>query len=219
MPLEFDKEKEVIEKLLVQKDRHPVDICFDLVDAMEASEHPAPHLQQILEYSSIIGGDDEIEPVKVSQDEINVYEQLYFSYIVQYTRILAEKNLPQEDFYKKLFEDMFSPGNGMLPTSDTSKAILLETLANHVRCVPYYQLRKETDVSDEEFDASIDCINGKLLNAKHILQRSFDTKTQEGIQLYRILESIENERDRVVFLSLLISIVRIEESRKYRNKR
>lgn len=219
MPLEFDRQKEVIDKILEQKEGHPVDVCFDLVAAMEASEHPALHLQQILEYSSIIGEDNEIDPVKVSQDEIDAYERLYFSYIVQYTRILAEKNLSLEDFYQKLYEDMFSPGNGMLPTSDTSKAILLETLANLVRCVPYYQLKMEEDMTDEEFDASIDRINRQLLNAKHVLQRTFDTKTKEGLQLYMILESIEDESDRVVFLSLLISLVRIEESRKYRNKR
>lgn len=217
MSLRVNEQRELIEKILKQNEGHPVDICFDLVDAMETSEQPALHLQQILEFSSIIGEDDEIDPVKVSRDEIDAFERLYFSYIVQYTRILAEKNLSQEDFYKKLYEDMFSPGNGMLPTSDSSKAILLETLANHVRCVPYYQLRMEQDLTDEEFDASINLIDRQLLNAKHVLQRSFDTKTKEGLQLYRILESIENEKDKIVFLSLLISIVRIEESRKYRN--
>lgn len=216
-----DNEKS-IQEILKSEAKHPIDTCLDLYKIISASQCPEKLLQTVLEHPSPIGKKDDEVPVAVTEDKFEVFARQNFNYIIQYTRLLARKNLPQDEFYKSLYEDLFNPGNDMLPSSedptlnDIFKAFILVLLANHVRCVPYYQLTEEQDLTDEIFKDSVSRLETKLKNARHILQRDFVTKTAEGVQLYRVMESINNETDKVVFLALMLSMVREEAQRNNR---
>lgn len=211
-----------IYEILKSETKHPIDTCLDLYEIMSTSQYPEKLLQTILEYPSPIGKKDDVVPVAVREEIFDIFVRQNFNYIIQYTRLLARKNLPQEEFYKRLYEDMFNPGNDMLPSfeepslNDIYKAFVLVLLANHVRCVPYYQLTEEQDLTDEFFYDSVSRLEPKLKNARHILQRDFATKTAEGIQFYRVMNSIDNETDKIVFLSLMLGMVREETQRNNR---
>lgn len=200
-------ERQIYEVLHSQKG-HPLDVCVELIRIMSVAEHPYDLLRTVLEYSSPVGDLDNKNPTVTSLEAIERFVRWNFRYIVHYTRLLARKNISQDDFYQNLYKDLFTPGNGLIPDSEISKAMTLEILANHVRCVPYYQLSEEKNFSFEEFEESVNRIEEVLQIANHYLQRDFTTKTEAGIQFYRLMESIPEERDRIVFLSLLLGMVR-----------
>ena len=203
-----------IKDIMEQGNGHPADVCMALYKTIAESNHPAELLRSVLEYSQPIGDIDDDNPVDVTKEEMNTFVQQNYKYITQYTRLLARKNLSKETFYERLYADLFDPGNGMLPDSDKTKGILLELLANHVRFVPYYQLSDDADVTEEQFNKSVDHLTDDLQNAKHILRRDFETKTAKGIQIYRLMETINDETDKIVFLSLVLGMVQSEATQE-----
>lgn len=205
--------KQEIEKILENAGGHPVDVCRKLYGIMKESQQPEELLQQILEYPDLVGDPDDENPETVMQEEIDDFLRLNYSYIIQFTRLLAGKNLTQEEFYLRLYKEMFESASGLLPESENAKSMILETLANRVRCVPYYQLYEAEDVSEEVFEAAVEKIEPQLKKARHILQRDFKTKTKLGIQYYKMLNDISDETEKVVFLSLLLGLVRTEAMR------
>ena len=206
--MKIDYYENRIYEALASNSEHPVDVCMKLIQIIDESDQPDKLFKIVLEYSSLVGDLNNQNPVICSLEEIDRFVRWNFRYIVHYTRLLARKNLPQEKFYQILYSDLITPGNGMLAGSEVSKALTLAILANHVRCVPYYQFSEERAFSNEEFRQSVDRIEDKLQVAYHFLQRDYATKTDEGVQFYRLMESITEERDRIVFLSLLLGLVR-----------
>lgn len=202
-----------IENILEKNGGHPADVCRELYGIMKESQEPEKLLQQILEYPDLIGDPDNENPESMTQEEIDDFARLNYSYIIQFSRLLARKNLAQEEFYHRLYIELFNSENGLLPDTENAKALILETLANHVRCVPYYQLDEAEDMSEEVFEAAVERLEPQLKKARHILQRDFKTKTKMGIQYYNMLNDISDETDKIVFLSLLLGFIRAEAMR------
>lgn len=187
---------------------HPVDVCASLIDYMESSEDPVTLLQTILEYPDSIGDPDDHAPQIISLEELKKFVHRYFSYIILTVRLLARKNLPENDYYTRLYDIIFADECGILGRSRTEKAVYLEMMANHIKELPYYRLNMKDDISDSDFQDTVHKLFPELQKAAHIFQRDLETNTMQGRLLADQFQQLETEKERAVFMTVLINIIR-----------
>lgn len=151
------------------------------------------------------GVDDDSEPSNISLTEIKEIEEKYTSLIVEISEVLAEENLEEDEYYKKLYDAIFL--SNFLPRTKKTQATFLKILCENVRVVPYYQATNLVKLSNDEFATTFEKLKPHIIKAMHMLNRNFDTMTEVTSQIYQIEKSITDEQEKIVFLSFVFGFL------------
>lgn len=202
-------EAEQLKEMISNASGHPVDVCASLIDFIEESEDPVELFQTVLEYPDAIGNSEDDSPQIISLEELKKRIINHFSYIVTTVRLLAQKNLPEKEFYTQLYEIIMNDNKyGILGQARVDKAIHLEMMANHIKELPYYMLDISEDITDSDFQDTVHKLFPVLQKTAHIFQRDLDTNSIQGRLLVQQFQELENEKERTVFMTVLINIIR-----------
>lgn len=201
----MDKKHERILNILSKASGHPLDIYKTLVDEhLSKSAAPGEVLKTIIQYSKEVGSADEA-PRLMAENDAKKLVAPYRSLIADIIVILMKDNPPDNIFYQRLYEYIFC--SELIPVSSEMHAVILYMLAKPGMYMPYYQATDLLAMSDEEYKNRITQMLPKLHKAIHMLNRGFDSWTEQFSQIWQIEHSFEDEKDQIVFLSAFFSSI------------
>lgn len=199
---------EKLQRLLETASGNPLDIHFILYkDFLSQSEAPEQVLKLILEYPSEIGNSADNSPTLISEDEVLEYQFNYFELVRVTLKNIINKNLSVEDFYKKVYANVFKLD--LLPQDEKGQAILLYLLSSKkIPGLPYYQATDLLEMDQEQYGQIIDKIEDKISLGVYMLNRHFKSKTEEISQLWNLAYQLESREEQIVFWAIMIGIIR-----------
>lgn len=201
--------REILLNRLTTAKGNATDVYFGLyTDFFEKGDEPEEALRMILEYSEEIGDTEDKNPAMIERQEESRLITAFEEIISGAANRIADRNLPKEEFYRKLYATVFSSDSELFPQSREEKVIALKILSESVNVVPYYQVRDTERVSKEEFESGIDRVWPSVQEAFYMLQRQFATTPEATVQLLRIADSISDKKDRIIFWTVIISKLR-----------
>lgn len=194
-----------IDRILKNAQGNTLDICYTLYsEYMSQSENPSEILQHILQCDISIGTKD-APSVKVSDEVKNRISKSYYKLLHEIVRLTMSENDPVDEFYKKLHEQVFV--SSLFPKEDAERAVILWLFIEKIPEIPYYQAVNLLKRSDEDYQEAIGRLMPQLHQAVHMLNRHFGTRTEETSQLVRIASEIQDDADRIIYWSALISMM------------
>lgn len=196
----FDK----VNTILKTAQGNILDICYALYcECISQSDSPHEVLQQILQYESPVGTKD--APSEKIKDEVkNRISISYYNLLHDIVQLLMGENTPVNEFYQKLYEQIFSLN--IFPRGDVERAVILWLLIDNMPEFPYYQAVNLLKKSDAEYREALNRLRPHLNQAVHMLNRHFGSRTEETSQLVRIASEIRDESDQIIYWSALISL-------------
>ena len=199
-------DKESLMKTLEKATANAYDVYLELYTKyFENGGNPAEALEIILDYPREIGDTKDRNPKSIKlQDEKNLMIA-FDDLICGMADRIAELNYTKEEFYKKLYEEIFCSENEILPQSTEEKVIALKILSEHAVAVPYFQIDKMESFTEDEFEETATSIHPQLQEAFCMLQRQFSMMPEMVSQLLRIADGISDRRERIVFWTMAMS--------------
>ena len=122
---------------------------------------------------------------------------------------LQDMELPEEDFYRKLWD--YISTTPMLPTFESRVIAFFNVVID--KRLPYYKINRSAALSmnQEDFEANLSSIGEKNLGRmEYILSASFAQKTEQASLIVSILDSLKTFEERTVFLARLIAHFKAE---------
>lgn len=113
---------------------------------------------------------------------------------------LIKENVPEEDFYKKLWEKLC---DNTLLSDNAAKTAFLTCLFLDAR-LPYFHLEEGLSMDNDTFQATFDNIQPQLRKAYFILAAPFKQKTQRASLLLELADELDGD-EKVVFWAIVIS--------------
>ena len=204
----MDKWKERICEIINNVDVNILDMYFQLVsECLKGTTNPEQRFQYIIENVQGKTFSDKSESLYVSESIINNNTEQYIKELDDYIRMLSERNYTADEFYGILYRYVF---NGELYPKETAiQSYLLYLLAERIPGIPYYQTKNLLKLSNEEYKVIVNRIQPQIDKAVAMLNRHFKSKTEEVSQLYYISEDIASDEDKIVYWSVVMSIMRV----------
>ena len=202
-------EKESLLNTLDKATANAVDVYFDLYTTyFEDGKEPEEALRTILEYPNEIGDTKDKNPQSISlQDETKLFFSLE-ELICGIAERLAEMNLPQDEYYKKLYRNVFNTDNELYPQSKEEKVIALKILSERAVAVPYFPIEEMDKISKEEFEQTVQDLRPSIQEAFCMLQRRFSNMPERIAQILRIADKITDKREKIIFWTVIINKMR-----------
>ena len=202
-------EKESLLNTLDKATANAVDVYFDLYTTyFEDGKEPEEALRTILEYPNEIGDTKDKNPQSISlQDETKLFFSLE-ELICGIAERLAEMNLPQDEYYKKLYRNVFNSDNELYPQSKEEKVIALKILSERAVAVPYFPIEEMDKISKEEFEQTVQDLRPSIQEAFCMLQRRFSNMPEGIAQILRIADKITDKREKIIFWTVIINKMR-----------
>lgn len=199
-------EKESLLNTLDKATANAVDVYFDLYTTyFEDGKEPEEALRTILEYPNEIGDTKDKNPQSISlQDETKLFFSLE-ELICGIAERLAEMNLPQDEYYKKLYRNVFNSDNELYPQSKEEKVIALKILSERAVAVPYFPIEEMDKISKEEFEQTVQDLRPSIQEAFCMLQRRFSNMPERIAQILRIADKITDKREKIIFWTVIIN--------------
>lgn len=203
--------RECLIRTLESATANATDVYFRLYeDYFENEDEPEEALRIILEYPREIGDTEDRNPQSITRQEENRIICNLEDFINGTTIRIAEMNLSQEDFYKRLYKVFFKTYDDFCPRNKEEKVIALKILSERVWAVPYYQTVETTSVIREEFRDGIEAIQKSLQEAFYMLNRQFTTKPEQVAQILRIADAISDKKQQIIYWTVILNHLRNE---------
>lgn len=199
--------KERICEIINDIETNVLDVYFLLFsECLKGTPDPELRFQYIIEAVQEKVFLEKGESLYISESIINNNTEQYIIELVDYIRILSERNYAAGEFYGILYRHVF---NGELYPKETAiQSYLLYLLAERTPGIPYYQTTKLLKLPNEEYKVIVNRIQPQIQRAVAMLNRHFKTKTEEISQLYYISQDMALEEERIVYWSVVIDIMR-----------
>lgn len=197
---------ERILKTLETAKGHAVDILSNLYqNYILNGERPAAAFQTILQYTNYpIGSEeDDAPPTMMSQERLEEIKHNYYPILREMVKLLARQDLPPEDFYNRLYQQVFL--SGILPANSDTAPVFLLLLAENTPEIPYYQSSGLVTMPNDEYQSIVKDISESLYQAAHMMHRNFASRTEEASQLLRIADGIKDRKSLIVYWSVVLS--------------
>lgn len=197
-----------VDDILENAKGNPLDVYATLYrEYLLGSKKPSAVLRQILQfYAHPVGSKDDDTPEVMSSEQEQEIRWNYCRLAREVVRVLARENLPVEKFYEKLYTQIFS--SELFPDNEYVKIVLLRFLAAELPILPYFQASDLLSMTDENYHAAAERVDDQVVQAIHMLNRNFDSRTEEASQLCRLAVEIENEEDQIVYWSIVVAMLR-----------
>lgn len=212
-----NKWKERVCEIINNIGTNVLDVYFQLVsECLKGTTNPEQRFRYIVEIVQGKTFSKKGESLYVSESIINNNADQYTKELVDYIRMLSERNYTVDEFYVILYRHVF---NGELYPKETAiQSYLLYLLAERTPGIPYYQTENLLKLSNEEYKAIVDRIQPQIQKAIAMLNRHFESKTEETSQLYYISQDIASDEDRIVYWSVVMNIMRIIGGKKAKGR-
>ena len=203
----MDNWKKRVCEIVNNTEMNVLDVYFLLVsECLKEASDPEQRFQYIIEAVQEKTFLEKSESLYISKSIVNNNTEQYIIELVDYIRILSERNYTVDEFYGILYRHVF---NGELYPKETAvQSYLLYLLAERTPGIPYYQTKNLLKLPNEEYKAIINRIYPQIQRAIAMLNRHFKTKTEEMSQLYYISQDMALEEDRIVYWTVVIDIMR-----------
>ena len=150
----------------------------------------------------IQSSDQETADTIITEEMAKSLHECYSEVVDAMFEQLLEKNLPEEDFYTKLWEMI-----NQSPTfeDENAKIFAFFYIWIDVR-IPYYQLDNGLAMSNEEFRELSDSLITNIQKARFIMRTTmFKQRTSRASVLLDLLDSVSEEKERVVLMAHILS--------------
>lgn len=141
----------------------------------------------------------------IDEEVIEKTKYLYYNLLGESVTSLIRKNLEHAEFYQTLYHLVFE--SELFDCDEKMKAVLLYLLAEKIRPFPYYQAVNILEMTGDAYKEKVQHLEPEIRKAMYMLNRRFQSRTEEASQIYEILSGIENKEDQIVFLSVYTKIV------------
>lgn len=197
-----------VDEILENAKGNPLDVYATLYrEYILGSRNPSVVLQNILQfYAHPVGSEDDDSPEIMSNEQERKIKRNYYRLAREIVWVLAMENLPVEEFYEKLYVQIFS--SELFPDDEYVKIVLLKFLAEEIPILPYFQASNILSMTNENYQAALERVNDQVIQALHMLNRNFDSRTEEASQLCRLAGEISSKDDRIVYWSIVVSILK-----------
>lgn len=197
-----------VDEILRTAQGNPLDIYAVLYrEHLSVSTKPSAVLQQILQFSSQpIGSGDDDAPELMNADQERKLKRDYFPLVKGIILLLVKKNLPPEEFYQNLYHRIFV--SDLFPDDELVKIVLLRLLAEDFPEIPYFQAVGLLPMTNEDYQAAAERVDSQVIQALHMLNRNFDSRTEEASQLCRLATEILDPQDQIVYWAVVVSILK-----------
>lgn len=203
--MDFKSESDIL-RILDEAQGNRTDVYLTLFqEYVKASDAPWQIVKLIIENGNQVGTDDNL-PSQISHDKYQETIQLYQNLLHETVRVIAQKNMSEDDFYICLYQSIFS--SELFPKEDEQCAVLLEILSEKIPELPYVQMQNLLEMSDETFKKTTDELNPQLRKAIYVLNRHLRSKTEETSQLWEIANTLGDRDHQIVYWAMIISIIR-----------
>lgn len=201
------KWKERISEIINNIEMNILDVYFRLFsECLKDTTNPEQKFRYIIENVQGTTFSDNGESLYISGSIINNYKDQYTRELSEYIRMLSERNYTEDEFYRILYRYVF---NGELYPKETAiQSYLLYLLAEKLPGIPYYQTENLLKLSNEEYRMIVGRIHPQIEKAVAMLNRHFESKTEETSQLYYISQNLASDEERIVYWSVVMSIMR-----------
>ncbi len=171
----------------------------------EKGDEPVEALSLILEYPYNIGDIEDETPREIKRQDENRITYVLEDLVCGVADRIAEMNYTKDIFYQKLYDAVFCSENELFPQSREEKVIALKILSEKAIAVPYFQIERVEEFSQNEFEETIEKLHPEIQEAVSMIQRRFDTMPELVMQLLRIEDTISEKRERALFWSIVIN--------------
>lgn len=203
----MDKWKERICEVIDSIEINVLDVYFQLVsECIKGTTNPEERFQYIIEAVQGKTFSEKEESLYISESIINNKTDQYIEELVDYIRMLSERNYTADEFYSILYKHVFD--GELYPKETSMQSYLLYLLAERTPGIPYYQTKNLLKLSDKEYKSIVDRIQPQIEKSIAMLNRHFKSKTEEASQLYYISQDITSDDERIVYWSVVMSIIR-----------
>lgn len=140
--------------------------------------------------------------------DVNYIEEIqdkYYELLKMCVDTLINENVEENEFYKKLYETVFT--TGIFTQEEKAQAVYLYLLSEQIPGLPYFQVFNLLKMSDQEYHDTIQRIKPKLERVFDVLNRKFKSRTEEASQIYEIMSEIQSREEKIVFLSVYTNII------------
>lgn len=200
-----------LHKILEEAHGNCTDIYLTLFqECVKTSDTPWQVVRSIIEYQNQVGTDDG-SPSQIDPNEYQKTIRLYLNLLHETVRVIAQKNMTEDDFYTCLYRNVFD--SDLFPKDDMVQAIFLEILSEKIPELPYTQMQNLLRMSDETFREITAGITPQLNKAIYVLNRHFGSKTEETSQLWEIAKTLEDRDRQIVYWAMVISLIRTSMDR------
>jgi hypothetical protein len=195
-----------IQKILKEAQGNRTDIYLTLFrEYVKPSDTPWMVLKSIVEYQDPVGTNDG-SPSQIDPNEYQNTIRIYHKLLHETVRVIAQKNMPEDDFYICLYQNIFE--SKLFPEDDEVHAVFLEVLSEEIPELPYIQMQNLLKMGDEDFREITAKVTPQLNKAVYVLNRHLGSKTEETSQLWEIAQSLDGRNQQIVYWALIISLIR-----------
>lgn len=198
-----------VDEIMKTAQGDPLDIYAVLYrEYIVNSAKPDAVLQQILQLSTEpIGSDDNDDsPQLMSAEQERKIKRDHFLLVKGILHLLIKENPSVEEFYQKLYRCIFV--SDLISNDEQVKIVILRLLAEDCPEIPYFQAMDPLLMDNEDYQAAVERVEGQVVQALHMLNRNFDSRTEEASQLCRLASEISDQRDQVVYWASVFSILK-----------
>ena len=195
-------------KILEEAQGNSTDIYLTLFrEYVKTSDTPWQVVRSIIEYQNQVGTDDG-SPSQIDSTEYQKTIRLYLNLLHETVRVIAQKNMSEDDFYICLYRNVFD--SDLFPKDDIVHAVLLKVLSTKkmIPELPYIQMQNLLKMSDETFREITAEVAPQINKAVYVLNRHLGSKTEETSQLWEIAKTLEDRNQQIVYWAMIISLIR-----------
>ena len=144
---------------------------------------------------------------QVSMDDLSRCIAKFRSLITGVLELHFNEGYAPEEFYTKLWETLAPL---LAPYTDIERGICLLLVVGDGR-MPYQAIPRGTRMGEEEYQEIKNAIMPQLLKLSYVLHLPTSQRTESASRILWILEELEDEKQKTVFLSSLMSGLKTTE--------
>ncbi len=154
---------------------------------------------------------DQSQPLSVtfSMDTYTSLERRFSEFVGSYVSSLSSDNLDENEFYEKLTKFVV---NSVFHKKEEKWYALARILND--RCLPYFQIGSVLSMTDNDFKDAQQRLRPMFKRMLSALRRDYKQRTHKASVLLAEINTLQQEADKVVYLSRLIAILEDENSLK-----
>lgn len=201
---------EILSKSRIESELDKINVCASIYhEIIKENALAAEMLQYFLEKSydfrNTSGSQVLIKDYDITESEERLLRKRNFDVINALFEQQLSKNLPQKEFYKKVWEVVIQS-----PSLDSEKAKIfaLYVIRSDVR-TPYYQLNLDNSVlmSNEAFANCSQSLKEYIQKAQFILRTNlFEQRTSRASVLLDLIEELKSREEKAVLMSHLLAM-------------
>ena len=193
-----------VRNFLSHVDGNSLDICAEFYERLLLPESDFEKASELLrcfldEYGTHSDKTEKIKP-RFSEDAYNESLKKVKDFIRRIIKNLVQQNLAEEIFYQKLLENI---KNETIFSSECEVVCAIGYCIASMQ-IPYYQMGKSIQMTDDEFKAASKEILPSLKKMSFILNRGYDQNTEIASQILLLLDSLPNQAQKTVLLAQLL---------------